>query len=150
MSLDVYLTTPDAVSATTTSHIFVREGGTTVELTREEWNARHPGREPVVVTQANDNGEVFTANITHNLNKMADAAGIYEALWRPEEIGVSNARELRPFLWDGLQRLKANPERYKAFNPPNGWGTYEALVSFVERYLEACTKHPNAEVSVWR
>ena len=30
--------------------------------------------------------KVFTANITHNLTKMADSVGVYKALWRPEEI----------------------------------------------------------------
>lgn len=27
---------------------------------------------------------IFSANITHNLNAMAEAAGIYKHLWRPE------------------------------------------------------------------
>lgn len=29
--------------------------------------------------------ELFEANITHNLNKMAKEVGIYEYLWRPDE-----------------------------------------------------------------
>lgn len=29
---------------------------------------------------------VFSQNITHNLGKMADAAGLYEACWHPEEL----------------------------------------------------------------
>jgi hypothetical protein len=29
---------------------------------------------------------VFSQNITHNLGKMADAVGVYEACWRPEEL----------------------------------------------------------------
>lgn len=29
---------------------------------------------------------VYAANVTHNLNRMADAAGIYLPLWRPEEM----------------------------------------------------------------
>lgn len=32
--------------------------------------------------------DVFWANITHNLGRMADEAGIYKHLWRPEEIGM--------------------------------------------------------------
>ncbi len=35
--------------------------------------------------------EVYISNVTHNLNKMAGEAGIYEALWRPEEIGITHA-----------------------------------------------------------
>ena len=30
--------------------------------------------------------EVYGANITHNLGKMAAEAGIYEALWRPYQL----------------------------------------------------------------
>jgi hypothetical protein len=40
--------------------------------------------------------EVYSDNITHNLGEMADAAGIYKALWRPEEIGITKAAELVP------------------------------------------------------
>ena len=31
---------------------------------------------------------VFEANVTHNLNRMAEAAGFYKEVWRPEEIGI--------------------------------------------------------------
>lgn len=94
--------------------------------------------------------EVFWANITHNLAEMADKAGIYEALWRPEEIGIKRAQELIPILEEGLRELKANPEYYKQFNSPNGWGKYESLVKFCEEYLEACKNFPDAEISVSR
>ena len=33
--------------------------------------------------------QVFSANITHNLGKMADEAGIYKALWRPDEVEIT-------------------------------------------------------------
>lgn len=36
---------------------------------------------------------------------------------------------------------------YKKFDSPNGWGTYEHFVSFVEEYLEALEKYPNAVVT---
>jgi len=93
---------------------------------------------------------VFDYNITHNLNGMASLAGLYEALWRPEEIGVKTARELVPILTDGLALLKADPEQFKGLNPTNGWGDYDGLVRFVENYLAACVKHPSARVEVSR
>lgn len=93
---------------------------------------------------------VYDRNITHNLNKMADAAGIYQALWRPEEIHIKFARELIPLLENGLEKLKSNPEHYKQLNPPNGWGDYDGLVHFVQEYLDACKENPDAEVSVSR
>ena len=92
----------------------------------------------------------FDWNITHNLSEMAEAAGIYEHLWTPEEIGITEAIQLIKPLREGLQKLKADPEKYKKYNPDNGWGTYEGLVTFVEKYLAACMAHPDAEVSAHR
>jgi len=94
--------------------------------------------------------EVYSANITHNLGKMADAAGIYQHLWRPEELGITTASELIEPLREGLAKLKADPEKFEAFNASNGWGKYEYFVPFVERYLRACEEYPGATVRVWR
>ena len=93
---------------------------------------------------------VFDRNITHNLNDMAEEAGIYQALWRPEEIGVTKAEQLIPLLEAGLEKLLADPGRFKAFNPENGWGDYEGLCKFVFAYLAACKENPDAEVEVCR
>jgi hypothetical protein len=92
----------------------------------------------------------YSANITHNLNTMADKAGIYKQLWRPDEIRVTKASELIIPLTEGLKKLKASPDKYKKFNPDNGWGDYEGLVEFVKNYLEACTQYPDANVTVSR
>jgi hypothetical protein len=93
---------------------------------------------------------LFERNITHNLGKMAREAGIYEALWRPEEINVTTAEQLVPLLTAGLETLQGNPIHFRKFNPENGWGNYEGLVKFVEKYLEACIVHPDAEVRACR
>lgn len=94
--------------------------------------------------------EVFTANITHNLTEMAEAAGLYQALWRPEELKVTTAAELMTLLEAGLERLSGNRELFVQFNSPSGWGSYDGLVKFVENYLAACRKYPDAIVSVCR
>ena len=94
--------------------------------------------------------EVFSCNITHNLTKMADAAGIYQHLWRPEELSITRAQELIQPLTEGLARLEADPEHYRKFNAANGWGTYENFVDFVEDYLKGCIENPNATISVSR
>jgi hypothetical protein len=94
--------------------------------------------------------EVYSANITHNLGKMADEAGIYLALWRPEEAGYYSARDLIEPLTKGLALLASDPERFKQFDSPNGWGAYEHFVPFVAKYLEACVAHPDAVVSASR
>lgn len=93
---------------------------------------------------------VYDANITHNLNAMATEAGIYKHLWRPEELGITRASELIEPLTKGLALLESDPERFRAFNPPNKWGSYEGLVMFVRNYLSACVENPDAKVEVSR
>lgn len=92
----------------------------------------------------------YSGNITHNLNIMADKAGIYEALWRPEEIGAKYARDIIKILNKGLIALNVSPKYYEQFNSPNECGTYEDFVHFVEEYLEACIKYPDAIIKVSR
>ena len=91
---------------------------------------------------------LYHANITHNLGKMADAAGIYMALWRPHEIGAEVATDIIDAVEKGLVELKSTPAYYEQFNSPNGWGLYENFVPFVERYLAALKKYPKALLDV--
>ena len=97
-----------------------------------------------------DGNYLFNANITHNLNKMADAAGIYKVLWRPEEIGIETAAEVIPILREGLCKLVSDPAYYKQFDAANGWGLYVHFVPFCVEVLEACIAHPEAFVEVSR
>lgn len=92
-----------------------------------------------------DGQEVYWANITHNLGEMAARAGIYTALWHPEE-GVKTAKDLIEPLTDGLALLRANEAFFRRFDAPNGWGVYEHFVPFVAKYLDACVNNPDAEV----
>lgn len=148
MSLDVWLTV-GGESQPGGSGIFVRENGQRRELTRAEWDAAHPGQEPVVIL-GGETETVFDANITHNLTTIAAEAGIYTCLWRPDEIGITHARQLIEPLTKGLTALRAEPARYEALNPENGWGSYEAFVPWIERYLDACARYPEAQVRVSR
>ena len=150
MSLDVYLRMKEIKRLKPAGRIYVRRDGSTQEISREEWDRLLPGREPVTVNEEAEVNEVYQANITHNLSIMADEAGIHKALWRPDEIGVTKAKQLIPLLVDGLAKLSANPDHFRQFNPDNGWGSYEGLVRFVENYLSACREYPDADVSVWR
>ena len=101
-------------------------------------------------TYIEEDEEVYWANITHNLNKMAMKAGIYYALWRPEEINCKYAKDIVPYLTKGLKYLKTAPEKYSKFNSPNGWGLYEHFVPFVEDYLNACIEYGDFKIEVSR
>jgi hypothetical protein len=150
MSLDVYLY-EDATDDDRARHlsILIREDGEITEISREEWDERFPGQEPVV-SDIRPIEQVYWRNITHNVGAMAKAAGVYQHLWRPDEIGIVRASQLIEPLQAGLDRLKADPGRFAALNPPNGWGSYGGLIEFIEDYLAACEQHPDARVSVSR
>jgi hypothetical protein len=136
-----------------------------VYLTRKKWISYDAGN-----TLIEDEDQVYWANITHNLGKMAKEAGIYEALWRPhrlkegynipeddyeaerkfEDENETSAKDIIPLLEKGLADLKARPEHFETFNSPNGWGMHEHFVPFVEEYLEACKDYPDAIIRASR
>lgn len=102
---------------------------------------------------------VYSGNITHNLTKMAAAVEIpymggtvtlYTILWRPEELQFTKAREIADLLDEGWNILLSDPEKFKKFNPENGWGSYEGLEKFVYNYRNACWDNPDAELRVSR
>jgi hypothetical protein len=113
---------------------------------------------------------LYWANITHNLGKMANEAGIYEALWRPyqlkegynipeddhdaeykfEENNPVRGYEIIPVIEKGLEDMIARPAHYKTFDSPNGWGLYKHFVPFIEKYLEALKEYPESFVECSR
>lgn len=117
-----------------------------------------------------DGEVVFSRNITHNLNRMAEEAGIYEALWRPHRLkpdyniqddehkaesefeskSVTYAKDIIEIVRKGLHELIERPTYYEQFNSSNGWGTYKHFLPFVAIYLEALKQYPNAVVKVDR
>ena len=147
MSLDVSLILKTPITKKGTG-VFIRENGMTKELSISEIREKYPNA--IVEESEFETKCVFDANITHNLNKMADAAGIYEACWRPEEIGATKASDIIPILEKGFEDLKARPEYYKQFDSPNGWGLYIDFIPWVESYLNACREYPDATIEVSR
>lgn len=86
---------------------------------------------------------IFDFNITHNLVPMAKVCELYKPLWRPEELGITYAGELIPYLSNGLSELVSKPNEYKQFNSLNGWGTYQNLVKFTTKVYLACLDNPD-------
>jgi len=99
---------------------------------------------------------VYSGNITHNLGKMAAAVvlesglTLYQCMWRPEEVGITHASCLGEYLDEAFNILLSDPEKYKKYNPENGWGSYDGFVDFVYKYRNACWDNPEAELRVSR
>jgi hypothetical protein len=96
--------------------------------------------------------ESISFNITHNLAPMADKAGLYKPLWRPEENYDKPvlAIDVYPAIVAGFNNLMFNPENYKNLNPENGWGDYNSLVDFTANVLAALRQYPLAVVEACR
>lgn len=164
MSLDIYIRLKKGEIAKRSTGIYVRDNGKNRELTLEEALERYPDanvKEHVEITN-----ELWHGNITHNLNKMAMAVNLdgrgkeyfYEMLWHPEDLEIDprgNCRLMLLELEEGLAILKEQPDKFKAYNPENGWGNYEGLVNFVEDYANALEdalekfNENNIEIEVW-
>jgi len=99
---------------------------------------------------------VYDNNITHNLGSMAanvklsSGLTLYDVLWRPDEHELILARDIAELLDEGWNILLSEPDRFKQFNPHNGWGNYDNLCKFVYEYRNACRNEPDSEVEVCR
>ena len=103
-----------------------------------------------VYLEDEEGNEIYSRNITHNLGKMAREVEIYDCLWRPDENGITHARQVIEPLEKGLALLVTNKARFEEFNSPNGWGLWEHFVPFCADYLQACRDNPQANVVVSR
>jgi hypothetical protein len=94
--------------------------------------------------------DVYESNITHNLTKMAREAGIYQVLWRPEEIDITKANHLIAPLENAITDMEKRPFHYEKYNSENGWGTYADFLPWLRRLLEACKEFPDATIEASR
>lgn len=93
---------------------------------------------------------VFDINITHNLNNMAKALGVYEILWRPEELAEKAGVDkiyvknfIKP-INEAIEELTSNIDYYQEkYGPENGWGSAEVLLEDLRKIRQAIEDNPN-------
>lgn len=83
------------------------------------------------------------ANYTHNVQPMFALAGLDLGGLHGERAGEAAAK-----LTAAIAAMRQDPERFRAMNPPNGWGDYDGALAFLERIRTACLAHPLATVRV--
>ena len=93
---------------------------------------------------------VYSGGITNNVVPMAEKAGIYKIIWRPEESGIKIAADLIQPLEKAIQEIVNNRAAYEELNPENGWGSYESFINFVINLANACKRNPLASVTASR
>jgi hypothetical protein len=60
--------------------------------------------------------------------------------------GMTGAASI-PKLETAIRGLVAEPERFRAMNPKNGWGSYDGFVDWLKSLLESARENPN---KIWR
>ncbi len=52
-------------------------------------------------------------------------------------------------LLGAVSVMEGEPEKFRALNPPNGWGDYEGAVDYMRRFCLACEQYPDATIEGW-
>ncbi|MFD7554150.1 hypothetical protein ACFV9E_06370 [Streptomyces sp. NPDC059835] len=60
----------------------------------------------------------------------------------------TNAGDSQPALAAAIDRMTANPDRYRAMEPANGWGDYEGALAYLTALRDACAVHPKASIHI--
>lgn len=92
--------------------------------------------------------EVYEDNYTHNVSPMWRLAGVYDILYKSQHDTAGSCIET---LQKGLAHMRdpVNREAYEALNPSNGWGSFMGAREFLEKFTNACIKHPKCIVESW-
>jgi len=96
------------------------------------------GPEPVALA-------ILDANMTWNLRPMFAECNNGDG---PQEWDGKAAREVAEILMRTLAAFNADPAKFKAMNPANGWGDFDGARRFAMTVLDACHAAPNATVRV--
>lgn len=97
---------------------------------------------------------VFDINITHNLNRMARALGVYNLLWHPEKHkaytdGKLYASDCIEDINKAIKELSSNLTYYQEnYGPENGWGSAQGLLDDLREIRQAMENYPNSYIEV--
>jgi hypothetical protein len=96
--------------------------------------------------ESGESHSVFEANITHNVSRMWDMAGVYDALYKSRG---KLASQIIDDLAVGIRRMEEDMPTYRNLNPENGWGSADGALAWLKNLITACKKYPNSRIEVW-
>ncbi len=83
--------------------------------------------------------------VTYNLTPMLRAAGFVG--WH--QLIAWDTTMAGAHVTAVLHQLAVHPGRYRAMNPPNGWGSYEGLVTTLADFVKVALTHPGLPLGGW-
>ena len=112
----------------------------------------------VYIKNKKKEGREWVANITHNMNKMAqkifvseNKETLYDYVWRPEELGREiDTKEMVKILTKGIYIMISKRKSLLRYEPENGWGSYDSFLKFLIEYKEACEDNPGCVIEASR
>lgn len=87
--------------------------------------------------------ELFWRNYTSNTSRMWKEAGVDLRNYH-----AGPARALRDALAPAIAAMFADPAKFEAMEPANGWGDFTTTVDFLVAIWRACNEYPYALVEV--
>ncbi len=97
----------------------------------------------LVINTGVEDMTVWESNYTYNVSKM-----LYEAGLSVSELNNKDAIMAGTMIERTIKAMRSDPERFKKFNPKNGWGDYYGCVEWLKSIAEACMDHPRCIVKV--
>jgi len=86
---------------------------------------------------------VYSGNYTHNVSPMWHRAGCLDVLYESRGAAVP---DVLPVLEAALIAMRSEPDAYRAMNPPNGWGSYDGAIAWLDRLVSECRVNPRCTV----
>jgi len=90
---------------------------------------------------------LWDSNMTYNVSPMFYDAFEMETGFR----GLDRMRttEAVPILERAIKKMRADPDKYKAMESDNKWGTYDQALGFLKAVLYHCHKYPAATIRIY-
>src|SRR5580765_6561006 len=88
----------------------------------------------------------YDANYTYNVSPMFRLAfGQQEGI---RCLHLRQGKDCTDWIDAAIKQMRADPDSYRALNPPNGWGNYEGALELLVMLSGWCHELPKAQVFI--
>lgn len=87
-------------------------------------------------------------NYTYNVSSMYYDEDVFGESGIAKLDGMSG-KEAISVITKALNGLHSDPNKFRAMNPENGWGSYKGALKVVCELLDWCIDEPNATIRVY-
>jgi len=89
--------------------------------------------------------DIYFDDFNDNYINMAKHAGLYKSIWEPN---VKSAKSLSILMRPKLGDIFEKYSELEKLISSHGYGTVDRFAEKVEKYIQACEKHPKSLIKV--